>query len=52
MSRFTTAHGKNRLMLLGSPPDMVHSLPSHRTRSFARLVTQIRVALTIIIYIL
>ena len=28
-------------MLLGSPPDMVHGAPSHRTRLFARFGTHI-----------
>ena len=41
MSRFTAAHRENRLMLLGSPPDMVRSALSHRTRSFVRYGTQI-----------
>ncbi len=35
MDRFTAAHEKIHLMLLGSPPDMVHGIPSHRTRPFA-----------------
>ena len=30
-SRRTVAHRTVRLMLLGSPPDMVHGAPSHRT---------------------
>ena len=29
--RRTVAHSADRLMLLGSPPDMVHGAPSHRT---------------------
>ena len=28
-----TAHGKHRLMLLGSPPDMVHGFPLRETGS-------------------
>ncbi len=39
MDRFTAAHGKIHLMLLGSPPDMVHGIPSHRTRPFAHADT-------------
>ena len=35
-------------MLLGSPPDMVRSAPSHRTRPFAHLNTQ--ACLTEVIY--
>ena len=31
--RLAAAHEANRLMLLGSPPDMVHSAPSHRARN-------------------
>ena len=29
--RRAVAHSADRLMLLGSPPDMVHGAPSHRT---------------------
>ena len=28
-----TAHGEVRLMLLGSPPDMVHGTPLRKTKS-------------------
>ncbi len=31
-TRLTAAHKANRLMLLGSPPDMVHSALPHRIR--------------------
>jgi len=40
-NRLTAAHEQNCLMLLGSPPDMVHSRPSHRTRQLARLNTRL-----------
>ncbi len=52
MSRFTAAHRVNCLMLLGSPPDMVHGTPSHRTRPFAHPLTQSKVTFISIIYIL
>ena len=35
MCRLAAAHRKNRLMLLGSPPDMVHGILSHRIRTSA-----------------
>ena len=34
------SHGLFRLMLLGSPPDMVHGAPSHRARPPAYPVTR------------
>ena len=40
-NRFTAAHEHCRLMLLGSPPDMVHGGPSHRTRTSAYLKARI-----------
>ena len=40
-NRFTAAHERCRLMLLGSPPDMVHGGPSHRTRTSAYLKARI-----------
>ena len=36
-----TAHEKHRLMLLGSPPDMVHGFPLRRTGS-STLLTGVR----------
>ena len=35
------AHGKHRLMLLGSPPDMVHGFPLRKTGS-STLLTGVR----------
>ena len=42
------ARGTNRLMLLGSPPDMVHSVPPHRT---SRRMTKMKFCTLIIIYL-